>query len=456
MRHLVEPSGDYLEKSLNTKRNKKTKAIAKYFVEIGSIQKGPFTKGKIFKLWAQGEINFHTLIWKKGNENWVELKDFQDFSKDLPPRFLPDNSLKPLYPRKSLPPIPNVEDFDDLWTEDEGEEIDLSSESITLIEKKQSKTKYSFFKKIFYSAAFGLTAIGLMYVWISSQLQVPEGMSKGHFALLSEVIKTNPYKKVAFKSIYDPEKATLWLASNIDSQSMKVQLSALSEKTLSLTAIKAESNANLIGHFAKLDRFTFTEGTQFYPGFYQLMVEYRFEKTEQVFRDIVYIGESGLSETEFSSSLATYNSTVESIIKNYKTELTLNYDTLATVLGTLEEDFMKSTLRIDQGRKILAFQKSYIEKAGPFLTQFTLKNLARPEKFKIDLSKIASEFRDVYKISKSIAGLSSEIIEEFRSLGKITKSKRRFLRAKYLKKFSNLQTQVQRKQEFINELKPFF
>ncbi len=425
-----------------------------YFVEVNQIQTGPYSQSEIFKKWSLGEFSPRNLIWRKGFDNWVELKDCPDFFTDLPPENLPENKVEKLYEKPSLPPIPSEEEYSAGFQESSV----LSPGHSEFLVKEDSKKKrpISPFKKAFYASAFALTGVLVLFVWLNSKIKIPDGLKEDQFQILSSILKTNPYKKNLMKGIFDPKSGSLWLSSNIEGISFKLILKAIPEKSLTLSPIVAETHGKFIGHFSHLKSFAFIEGAQFYPGFYQLIVEYSFEKKQQIFKDLIFIGEAGLSENAFSESLAIYNSKVRNIFKNYKKELDLNYQTLMSVSQILEEDFVKASQKITRGREIISFQKSYIEKAGPFLTQFTLKNFERPEEIKIDLSKIVQEYRSVFTISKSLAGLSSEIIQEIRGLKKISKFERMKLRAKYLKKFGQINNQIRLNYQSLKDLKPFF
>ena len=63
--------------------------VTNYYLAVGGNRQGPFDSDVIERKFVAGEISEHTLIWKKGLRQWVQLNEMEDFrhlmDEDCPP-----------------------------------------------------------------------------------------------------------------------------------------------------------------------------------------------------------------------------------------------------------------------------------------------------------------------------------------------------------------------------------
>lgn len=440
------PKGNITVEIRGKEKHVQKEEVAIYFVEIANTQKGPYTKSKVFELWVQGVLNGNTVVWNKENSNFTCLKDCPEFKDDLPPSSLPKVKTFDLYgvvsaEKEVLPEIPQAEEFPEVFSKSEE------------LEKVIDKPLVRFGKNAYISLALGIVSVVFIWAWISSQIKRPDGMSNEIHNVLNSVIKINPYKSLKVKSLFDHESGVLWLSSNMPNGNYSLQIESIQGKVLNTSSIKAKAQGKVLGHYSKIDVFTFKSGTQLYPGYYKVIYDITFDKRNHIIKDEIFIGERGLGERSFQENLVIYNNTVKKVLGNYKKEISENYDTLSTVLGMMEKEFNKVTKNISSGREIFKFQKFYVDRVGPFLTQFTVSNFKKPENVVMDFSRIASEYRNVFTLSKGIAGLGSEIMDNYRGQRYITKGRRKYLNTKFSKKFSEFSQKIQKNLQGLEEIK---
>ena len=98
------------------------------------------------------------------------------------------------------------------------------------------------------------------------------------------------------------------------------------------------------------------------------------------------------------------------------------------------------------------FEKNYISEIGPLLSEFTSDNFLRPGKVPLNFGSVQTQFNILFDLSKSLAGLSEEILSSFK--GGVSITQRNHLEDRFLKKFQTLKGNVLLHEKQARSLKP--
>lgn len=280
----------------------------------------------------------------------------------------------------------------------------------------------------------------------------PVELAEREFQQLKEVLEVPIEQRVGFRFAFDPQVNRLWIASNLDHRAkLSVKLQALSGQVLSLGEIECRGKGKLQRHFANVDHFTFSKGSQLYPGLYKVYLSYG--HLGQSFSDVIYLGPG--NEQDFAQKLKVYKESVSKTFANYSSELVERYSTLSSLLNETEFLFKQRLGKISEGQEIVQFADDYASRIGPLLTEFTADNFSRPGNMPLDLSPMQRQFDILFDLSKSLANLSVEIVDTISSKGKIPDNYREKIQNFFLQKFETLKGNVQLHEKRIQSLEAF-
>ena len=411
-----------------------------WFISFHGCQKGPFSQEEIMDLWGRGEIGPQQMFWRRGMVHWQRFDSIEE--------------LEDLFP----PALPSLDRVTSVPREDETSQEACSSTPKEVLSpvtsKKEEGTQVSL-RRVVYACIFLLLIAGGRELWrINSQPMKPPGLSQAEFQHLKEVVETPAAREVEFRFSFDPSVNRLWISSNLrSSQDIFIRLKALKGRVLSTGEVECKGKGKLKKYFAVVDQLSFTRGSQLYPGFYQIYLSYIYGGREKNFSDVLYLGEG--SEREFARKLETYRELVKKTFVGHSSELAQRYSTLSSLVSKTESLFKEELGKIRRGRDITSFQQDYSSKVGQFLTSFTVDNFSRPEGVPMDLGLLQRQFDVLFHLSKSLAGLSSEIVQTISREGRVTADHRTRLKELFLQKFQTLRTNVQVHKKKSRALKPF-
>ncbi len=404
-----------------------------WFVQFDDHHRGPLTDQEIIDLVYKHTISQDSFLWREGMPYWERIDLITNFKDHFPPRSLPSNKPERLYsdrPRvNNLPPIPTPEP----------EPLD----------------KLIIFKKLsfFLLSIIFLSGVGL-YIFKASKVQKPPGLNDSQFVVLKDVINVSPEEKILFKTSFNNDENTLWLSSNLPSNGIiNLSFSALPGKSFTLNPIEFQSRVSFVGPIAKIEKFKFNKGSQIYPGLYHIHIDYTLSGEGRRWSDVIYLG--GESEDEFVKNLETYKGYVSKVFNDYHNELQQKYQTLISLTQEMEDMFEQNMKGIRRGSQINRFQKGYVEKIGPLLTDFAIDNFYRPLEIKLDLSELQNQFRTLHDLSKRLGQIASDIVVELSPKERITSEKRDEYLLMFRSGFRKLKQDIYYNQNKAKQLKPF-
>ncbi|MCY4644913.1 MAG: hypothetical protein OXB88_09875 [Bacteriovoracales bacterium] len=310
-------------------------------------------------------------------------------------------------------------------------------------------------KRIFFSILVFLLVLGGRELWkINNQIVRPKEMPESKFLVLRKTAEIPLQDKIEFQFAFDPRFNRLWVSSNLNQKvDILLKLEALKGKVLSLEPIEFQGAGQIKRHFARFDHFSFTRGSQIYSGFYRVHLSYRMGKQERGHSDVIYLGEGG--EEAFAKKLKIYKESVHKAFENYSFELSERYATLGSLLRKTETLF-KKRLKIKGGKSGKwggdFFEKNYSKEIGPLLTQFASDNFLNVGKVPFNFGAVQTQFNILFDLSKSLAGLSEEILRTFR--GGVSRVRKNDLKGPFLKKFHTLKENVLLHEKRAKSLKP--
>ena len=391
-----------------------------WFIRLGDCHKGPFNSDQIMDLWQRGEIGLSQMFWKKGMVHWQRFDSIEELQGLFPPR------------KVLMTPV-------------------REQESPREVALKKDRGEQSFFLVGFFILAlFG----GIAFWKLNGRIIKPDGLAQEEFLYLKEVVGTPVEKEVIFRFSFDPGVNRLWLSSNLTSKDdFFVKLNSIQGKVLTMVPIECIGEGRFYQHFAQLDYFDFTKGSQFYPGFYRIYLSYSFKGKNRSFSDVIYLGAG--DQVEFSKKLAIYRESLEKAFQGHSSELIQSYATLASLLTKTEALLYNRLKGLKSGVKTANFEREYAMHIGPMLTKFTSDQFFQPSRIPAGLNQLRRQFDIIFDLSQSLSGLSAEIIQEVRGKKNISASKKSRLQEFYGSKFKALKHNMHLQQERIKSLKLF-
>ena len=398
-----------------------------WFILFSHRPKGPYDRGQIMQLWGAGTIGPEQLMWRNGMAHWLAFKDCEGLSELFPPEI-------PRGQTTALPPSPPPQ---------------LSRPELPASSAGSRRSRSSV------AALLALiVAVGAWWILGDPEVTRPNGLPNTHFPQLAQVLEVSPEEKADFRFAFDSQANRLWIASNLQQTvPVLVQLQAIPGQVLHRDPIQCQAVGVIREHFLPIERFTFTRGSQLYPGRYQMTLSYIREGREYEISREIYLGPE--NEQEFAQKLETYQDSVNTIFTGLSSELQQRYSTLASLLAKTESLFEQRLRRMNRGGQVARFQRDYTASIGPFLTEFATDNFMRPNKIPTGWIGMKRQFTALFDLSRSLAGLSAEIVQTIGPKKQITMGKRRELQDLFSQKFHHLKSRLQFQERRAQTLKAF-
>lgn len=396
-----------------------------WFIRFGGRHKGSLSSAQVMDLWKRGEIKPSHMFWKKGMAHWQRFDSLEEF--------------KSLFPSQKSSPEP--------YPARPKRARDESLEPKSVVKKNRDIQSFFLF------APFLIFLLGGVVFWLSSNNKImkPDGLSQEEFLRMKKVAEVSTKKGVVFQFSFDSSVNRLWVSSNLVSQDdFFIRLNAIGGKVLAIDPIECTGEGRFYDHFAQLDYFDFTKGSQFYPGFYRIYLSYEFKGKTRSFSDVIYLGKG--DQESFSQELALYRQSLKKSFQSHSSDLVQSYSTLDSLLTETETLLNDRITSLRNGLNVADFKREYTDRIGPMLTKFTSDNFFQPSRIPAGLNQLRRQFDILFDLSKSLAGLSAEISQTIEGKKKMSPAQISKLQNFYRSKFKTLKDNVHLQQERVKSL----
>jgi hypothetical protein len=396
---------------------------------------GPLSPRRILELLDDGEIDENTLIWKKGEEDWLPLAHYPEIlrenlafdEEDIPP---PPLSLV------QLPQIPNIEEEIEIAEQAPLAKSDTKSTSLyTETDKDEfKKIRENLIedvspKKLFFSKPLKIVATLLLIVVAATPFYFFDLSFFETFKPLTardleleQIAKLNQVAQE--KSLTKPELILnklgnkIYLSSSLKGEyQVYLNLISMEGEVLSDQVVSISSQGKLENHFAVFDNFKIVSGESLKPGRYKYRLTLRKinffgQSLDTNLQEQGQILMSKYAEEEFKEKLKKFHQ-LRQFNRNVPVhERIERYSTFMKTLETGYEQFQKILSTISSGKEIKAFQDYYVKNMGMILQDLILDNYSQAEKWqKENNEEKYNQYNDLFLYGKNIAGFFSESIE---------------------------------------------
>ncbi|MBP9674197.1 MAG: DUF4339 domain-containing protein [Bacteriovoracaceae bacterium] len=277
---------------------------------------------------------------------------------------------------------------------------------------------------------FILLLSALLYQKSQEKFKSFSGMRLNDYEKLLQTTQIPLEKGVNFSYGFSKDQKTLWLTSNLPIKAkVWLVLESIYGKTIQFEDVTIQTTGHYENHRAEFKNFTFTRGTKFIPGFYQVklyaqkipsqgfegVIEKLFGQQQKTMNLYEHKGEvlyTTNSPDIFLQKLQKLISLREKLEKKYLDEINIKYQTLSVFAKNLT-DLQLKTLQI-KGRKKATryFEKNYRNEFSPFLTSFIKEN----ENLILEMGKrfpiITTEFQILSEQVTKMANFSAFFLNE--------------------------------------------
>ncbi len=373
-----------------------------WYIKCDDYHKGPYSSNELKILMQTGVIDNLTLVWRQGQEDWIQIAKTREFGKTPPPY------KKVTKAQAEPPPIPLILKKRPTTPKLQIQLPSLPTEEDLFTDYTPEK-KHSFIPVLKYMVGISAASAILILIMLApNPVILPPGIPTQHQSKLLSAIKDTNTKTPRVEYTVDLNNNKIVMATNFKGTlPVVLTIRSIKNSILSMKPVLITTSGLLKNNIVTFNELNFQKNTKPYSGHYTFMVEGIYGSKKFSNRQIKLIGLN--SEVEFSKRLKSFKQKIAKHRVNYYQDFNMVVQTYLGLLHQLQDAKNKVAKTRMSKWKLRRFERRYLAGIGAPLTSIIVDSEKKYPLVNHRFKELGKELKSITNLGKKIAKITSQI-----------------------------------------------